>query len=227
MYFRPDMYIPFWKKWLSYAVPLTLESTTSEQNPELAVVLDRGRLQLLSGNAIYSWDDLYHNFTRAFGAIDLEKYPIEHVLLLGLGLGSVPYILEKVYQRNYYYTAVEWDETVSVLAGKYTFSRLKSSVEIVTADAGIFIRVAEDRYDLIVIDLFEDDHTPGYFETRPFLEDCESRLKPGGLLLYNRLYNTPQNKASTDKFFEQAFRHVFPGSYKIDTGGNWILVNTR
>lgn len=36
------MHIPLWKKWVSHFVPLTLETASSDKNPELAVVLDRG-----------------------------------------------------------------------------------------------------------------------------------------------------------------------------------------
>jgi hypothetical protein len=126
------MDIPTWKKWLSHLTPLTIEEAGSIQNPELSVMLDRGRLQLLSGDAIYSWDDLYHNFTKAFEVLQPEKRTIEDVLLLGLGLGSVPYILEKKHQTKYHYTAIEWDETVSELAERYTLSRLESPATVIT-----------------------------------------------------------------------------------------------
>lgn len=221
------MHIPRWKIWLSRLFPLTLERSSSEYNPDLAVVLDRGRLQLLSGNAIYSWDDLYHNFTIAFGTIDLDEEHIEDVLVLGLGLGSVPYILEKVYERQYRYTAIELDEAVSELAGKYTLPRLESSVEIITADAGIFVEITEEQFDLVVVDIFEDDHTPEYFETDEFLEACRECLRPGGLLFYNRLYNNDKTKLATERFFEGAFKTVFPDAWKINTGGNWILATRQ
>lgn len=219
------MRIPVWKKWLSSVMPITLERASSAHNPELSVVLDRGRLQLLSGNAIYSWDDLYHNFTIAFGTLGLEERQISDVLLLGLGLGSVPYILEKIYERPYRYTAVEWDETVAALAAKYTLSRLQSPVEIITADAEMFLRITQENFDMIVVDIFEDDHTPDLFETTAFLESCEARLRPDGLLLYNRLHNNPKNKLSTERFFEYSFKTTFPGAHKVDTGGNWILIS--
>ena len=217
------MKIPRWKKWLSRWFPFTLERASSEHNPDLAVVLDRGRLQLLSGNAIYSWDDLYHNFTIAFGTIDLDQEHIEDVLVLGLGLGSVPFILEKVYERQYHYTAVELDEAVSELAGKYTLPRLESPVQIITADAGVFVEITDEQYDLIVVDIFDDDHTPEYFETDHFLQACRERLRPGGLLLYNRLFNNLKTRVATQRFFEGAFKNVFPDAWKINTGGNWVV----
>jgi spermidine synthase len=216
--------IPRWKKLLSHVVPLTLEETGSEQNPELTVVLDRGRLQLLSGDAIYSWDDLYKNFLLAFDKLEIEKRQIEDVLILGLGLGSVPYILEKVFHRNYRYTAVEWDEIVSELASKYTLSRLSSPMEIVIADAEVFVQITEEQYDMVVTDIFEDDLTPPQFEAEDFLRHCGDLLRPGGLLLFNRLHGGDRSiKIVTERFFERDFKAVFPEAWAIDTGGNWIL----
>jgi spermidine synthase len=216
--------IPRWKKLLSHLVPLTLEETGSEQNPELSVMLDKGRLQLLSGDAIYSWDDLYKNFLLTFDQLEIEKRQIEDVLILGLGLGSVPYMLEKVFHRDYRYTAVEWDETVAELAAKYTLSRLSSPVEIVTADAEVFVQVTEEQYDMLVVDIFEDDLTPPQFETEDFLQNCGKLLRPGGLLLFNRLHGGDRAiKIVTERFFERDFKTVFPEAWAIDTGGNWIL----
>lgn len=218
------MIIPFWKKWLSHLFPLTLERTGSDKNPELTVMLARGRLQLLAGNAIYSWDDLYRNFVIALGEIGLENRDEADVLVLGLGLGSIPYILEKAYYRDYVYTAVEWDETVAELATRYTLSRLESPIDVITGDARVFIDVTEATYDLVIVDIFEDDFTPPPFEEPEFLEACNERLRPGGILLFNRLHGASRDKTLTKRFFEETFKKVFPHATYIDTQGNWVLV---
>ena len=218
------MSIPIWKKWLSHLTPLTLEETASEQNPELTVLLSRGRVQLLSGNAIYSWDDLYQNFLIAFDRLKIEDEAFQDVLVLGLGLGSIPYMLEKVFHRDYYYTAVEWDETISELANKYTLSRLKSAVDVITGDAEIFVDVTEEQYDMVIIDIFEDEITPPQFCTIEFLETCRDLLKPNGMILFNRLHGEDSAVRSvTERFFERTFKKVFPEAAYIDTKGNWIL----
>ena len=188
------------------------------------MLLDRGRFQLLSGDAIYSWDDLYRNFDLAFQALDLKQHHYQDVLLLGLGLGSIPLLLEKKYRLDYCYTAVEWDETVAELAERYTLSRLKSPIETVIADAEVFVDVCEDTYDLLIVDIFEDDLTPPPFETKEFLRACDRLLRPGGILLFNRLYSTVANKTFTTRFFERKFSAVFQNASYIDTKGNWILV---
>jgi len=218
------MHIPFWKKWWSYIQPVTLEVTASVQNPELSVVLSRGRIQLLSGNAIYSWDDLYKNFLIAFDRLKIDERPAKDVLLLGLGLGSIPFMLEKVFHCDYHYTAVEWDETVAYLAAKYTLSRLESPIQIITADAEVFVQVNEDQYDIIIIDIFEDEITPPQFCTQDFLEVCSDMLRPGGLLLFNRLHGEDVSiRQVTERYFERHFKQVFPEAWAIDTQGNWIL----
>lgn len=217
------MEVPLWKRWLSYLTPLTLEVTASPLNPELTVVLDRGRLQLLSGDAIYSWDDLYFNFAKAFEVLEPAQRGYQEVLLLGLGLGSVPYILEKKHHTNYYYTAVEWDEVVADLADRYTFSRLKSPVEMVVADAAIFVEICSERYDMVVVDLFQDSKTPAEFETVAFLDACVGLLRPGGLLLINRLSKSDRDQVLAERYWEGVFKKTLPGAAMVDTDGNWIL----
>jgi predicted membrane-bound spermidine synthase len=217
------MEVPLWKRWLSYLTPLTLEVTSSPLNPELTVLVDRGRLQLLSGDAIYSWDDLYLNFAKAFEVLEPAGRGYQEVLVLGLGLGSVPYLLEKKHQVTYYYTAVEWDEVVADLADRYTFSRLKSPVEMVVADASVFVEVCTERYDMVVVDLFQDSQTPEEFETTEFLEACVGLLRPGGLLLLNRLSKTNKDQVLAERYLEGTFKKVLPEGQMIDTDGNWIL----
>lgn len=215
--------VSIWKKWLSHLTPVLIQESGSERNPELEVLLSQGRYQLISGNAIYSWDDLYHNFRKAFEQLQLNNKNYEEVLLLGLGLASVPYMLEKTFHQKYAYTAVELDEEISQLASKYTLPRLDSSIEIITADAEVFIELCESEYDMVIMDIFEDDKTPPQFESEDFLGYCNDVLKPGGLLLYNRLTNKEEELQATQLFFDEVFSVKLPGAFKIETGGNWIL----
>ena len=218
------MRIPFWKRWFSYLQPMILEQTGTDLNPELTVRLDKGRLQLLSGNAIYSWDDLYRNFTIALTDPELAKKKIDDVLVLGLGLGSVPYILEHVCGRDCRFVAVEYDEAVVDLAYKYTVSRLRNPMEVIITDAELFVEICEEQFDLVIVDVFEDHKTPPQFQTTTFLRDCEYLMRPGALLLYNRLYSTQEDKDSSKDFFYGPFREVFPNSRYLDTDGYWILI---
>lgn len=221
------MNIPFWKKWLSYLFEIHIESAPSEHNPHLYVSLVKGRYQLCTEHAVYSYGDLYDNFVRAFMRLDLEKLPGKEVLILGFGLGSIPVILEKKFGKDFHYTAVELDEEVLYLANKYTLPELDSPVQIIQADAFAFSHLCEEKYDLICMDVFLDDVIPADFETSAFLENLKSMLNPNGVLLYNRLALTDRDKKATNFFFETEFLRVFPAGYALDTIGNRILVNEK
>ena len=58
--------LPRWKRWLSYFWTIPIESVQSEVNPDLHVSLIKGRFQLYTQHAIYSFDDLYDNFGHTF-----------------------------------------------------------------------------------------------------------------------------------------------------------------
>lgn len=218
--------LPLWKRFSSYFSDVLLETLESEANPELYVLLRRGRIQLASANAIYSFEDLYHNFKLAFQRIDWSTFPCKRVLVLGLGLGSIPQLLEKTLGKSFSYTAIEIDETVIFLAQKYILNRLESPMEIICADASVYCSLSTEQFDLITMDVFEDDQIPENLEDLPFLENLKKRLAPEGLLLYNRLARTKSDKAQTLAFYENTFKKVFPNAMYLPVKGNWILCNT-
>lgn len=214
-----------YQRLLSYLTDVHFETLESDYNEWLSVVLSRNRFQLLTPNAIYSYGDLYSNFSKAFKALPLAAHAPQEVLLLGFGLGSIPYMIEKRWHLMPRYTAVEIDDTVIYLAHKYVTQYLQSAISLTQADAYAFVVQDEGQYDLICMDVFVDDEVPPIFESEDFLETLKARLAPEGILLYNRLYLTSADKAATERFFERDFKAVFPEGDYLDVGGNWILAN--
>ncbi|MEL6923603.1 MAG: methyltransferase domain-containing protein [Bacteroidota bacterium] len=221
------MQIPRWKKYLSYLFELPLETAASEHNPYLEVTLKKGRFQLSTANAVYSFGDLYDNFSSAFAKLNLEQLPIEKVLVLGFGLGSIPIVMEKMYGRSYHFTAVEIDETVLALANKYALPDIQSPIEMICADAHAFVMQCSEQFDLITVDVFVDDKVPAAFEATAFLQQLQQLLRPSGVLLYNRLAYTQQDTAEAKAFYESSFHPNFPKGTYIPVRGNWILLNDR
>ena len=213
------------QKLLSFITDVPLEQAVSEYNDLLQVVLNRGRMQLLTKNAIYSYGDLYSNYYRAFQRLTLNELDIENVLILGFGLGSIPYMLEKKFKKNYHYTGVEIDETVIYLANKYVTQYLESSIEMFCCDAYGFTIQSTETYDIVCVDVFIDDKIPSKFESEDFLFYLKKILRGKGVLLYNCLYLTEEDKKRTNHFFENIFLKMFPKGGYIDVKGNWIITN--
>jgi spermidine synthase len=206
---------------------VVLESTSSTYNRELHVLLSNGRYQLCTGNAVYSYEDKYVNFKTCFEWIDWSKHKIEEVLILGLGLASVPQMLEKSFKQNFNYHAVEIDEKIVDMANRYVLEHLSSPMQVFCTDALNFVKWSQTKYDMIVMDVFDNDTVPAAFETREFLEDCHSLLSDDGFLLFNRLNISEWDPEETAEYLSQVFLKVFPegGSYEIE--GNFILVSRK
>lgn len=215
----------WWHVLGSYISEITIEERSSAYNKLLQVILKNGRYQLCTENAIYSYDDLYTNFAKAFAAIDVANRGVEDVLLLGLGLGSIPFILEKKFQLDCQLTAVEIDEEVVDLAHKYVLRDLKMSINSICTDASHFLQMDSQQYDLICMDVFEDDQIPEVFLGREFLEQIEARLRPNGIFLFNHLALTKKDKAIATDYYTKVFLPFFPKATYIDASSNYVFLN--
>ena len=216
---------PLWKRLLSYIKDVHLESATSIYNDQLNVLLVKGQYQLVTPEAIYSYGNRYDNFFTAFKQLDLEQEQIDTVLLLGLGLGSIPLMLEKYFYRKYRYTAVEIDEDIINLAGKYVTNHLDSEITTICTDAINYVQIDQKKYDLVAMDVFVSDYIPEEFETEEFLINLKERIAPNGLLLFNRLYFFKKDKIRTEEYFNTTFKKIFPQGRRLNINGNWILLN--
>ncbi len=219
--------IPRWKHWLSYINELPIDKSIGDNGQALEVVLKKGRLMLTSDHAIYSYDDYYVNFLEAFMMVKKPWDQITSVLVLGMGLGSIPYMLEHKFYCYPRFTLIEKDESVIDLASRYSLSRLESDCEIISADAYSFIAGNNDRFDMICMDVFVDDKIPEHMLGEDYCEMLKSRLSDNGLLLYNCLYQYDEDKKIVDAFENDIFSRVFDNYGFIDVEGNRIFFSDK
>ncbi len=218
---------PWWKILLSYFWEWPIETISSDEHEMLQVLLIQGQYQLVSPNAIYSYGDLYTNFLRAFKKLKMESWSGKNILVLGLGLGSIPLMLEKKFGRKFQYTIIEFDEAVIHLAQKYTLKHLQSPIEVIHADALAFIDQTSQKFDMICMDIFFDDTIPSQFESVEFLKNISELISANSYLLYNRLALNQADRNKSQAFFDGAFKQVFPEGQKMDVGRNWMLLNRQ
>ena len=218
------MNITIWKKILSYFFDISIEKKQSNFSGELEILLSRGRLALCTKNAMYSFDDLYLNFRTAFSVLNINKFKTDKVLLLGAGLLSVPYLLEKKHQKSFVCKAVDIDPMVLEAAEKYGLPKLTSQIELHCADAADFVLSDKEKYDLIVVDIFIDDAVPTLFETEDFLKALKNLLADKGLVMYNRMAQNEIALKNTESFYNQRFKQFFLNSEMLRLKGNCMLL---
>ncbi len=216
-----------WTIFLSHIVKIPIDRAEGKNDEYLYVDLVKGRFQLSTDRAVYSFDDKYINFVAAFKTLQTQKFHQKNILVLGGGLGSVVYILEKYHHIKAHFTLVEYDLNVIRLFNKYTKPRLKSDIKIVEADAEYFINNNDMTYDMIIVDLFIDLEIPKKFRNLEFLELCKNNLAKNGVLLMNWMTASPWQKARYNKFKTSTFDPVFPQNSFVKTRYNYVLVGTK
>lgn len=101
-------------------------------------------------------------------------------LVLGLGGGVTSNLFSS---KGYKVTGVELDERIIDIAKKYF--ALDPKVTTVCKDARQFINVCEDKFDLILMDLFKAEEQPTHVITVESLAKVKQMLSRGGQLIIN------------------------------------------
>jgi len=211
------------QKLLSYLTELTLYEGGTDTNPDIEVLLSSGRLKLNTPRATYSHEDKYYCYLNAFNKLGIHEYSLDKVLILGYGLGSVPVILERVFEKDARYTAVELDPDILALAQQYEPKEILGKVDYYAVDAFDYVQYCNEQYDLIAVDLFLDNVIPDRFRSEDFLEELKSCVAKDGLILFNWLSYTEGLRQETEKYFASTFKAVYLDARMIETGGNRML----
>ena len=209
---------------LSYVIDISINKMKSSYSGDLEILLSRGRLALCTSNAMYSFDDLYLNFRKTFSSVKISEFKTDRVLLLGTGLLSVPYLLEKIHKKHFSCKAVDIDPIITEAAALYALPKLKSKIELICADAAEFVLVESEKFDLIVVDIFIDDTVPAIFEKEEFLNSLLNLLSKNGLLMYNRMAQNDKAFEKTESFYNQVFKGIFSKSELLRLGANCMLL---
>lgn len=111
----------------------------------------------------------------------------ERILIIGLGGGSITSALQAMLPETKIDT-VEIDAVVYRLAQDFFAFEPGPNTRVFIQDGRVFVRRALNRgekYDLILLDAFEDDYIPEHMLTREFLEEVRSIMAPGGVVVAN------------------------------------------
>lgn len=121
-----------------------------------------------------------------FTAFLLQPDP-RRILVIGLGGGSLPRLMQKLFP-DASIDSVEIDPAVVEVAKDYFDFRPGARDRVIERDGRVFVRralLAGERYDVILLDAFTGDYIPEHMLTREYLLECQELLADGGVLVAN------------------------------------------
>lgn len=179
---------------MSYFIPFSITKENTTLNGNLEIWLTKGKIILNTKNANYAFGRLHRLFQIVFKKLKIKDMNPKEVLILGFGVGSIASIIRRELKLNSHITGVEHDETLLALGDKY-FKTLDLKVDLHMMDAIDFVKSSKKQFDLIAIDLFEDNEVPNKFLTIEFLDLCCNLLSPNGILVFNTIEDNKKQKS--------------------------------
>ncbi len=169
---------------LSWLWPIS-ETTVAGRFGKLEVRWENGRKVLNSAAGNQSFGALHRVWQATMAHLNLVENPPRSVLLLGLGGGSVPAILWEEMGLVARITAVELDPAmVSIARSHFGLDRF-TDLNVVLGDATIQVHALPDRYDLVLVDLFDDLDLARGVDSRSFMHGLRDRCAEGGTVCVN------------------------------------------
>jgi spermidine synthase len=183
------------KRLLSYILPVKIYQKKSEFSKNLEVTWNNGYLVLDSENTNYSFGSLQRVLKKGLKYIGYDRInTFENILILGVAGGSIIETLKNEVKFEGKITGVEIDRTVVEIANNYFGLNQYKNVEIVIDDAFEFVLKTKERYDLIVIDIFQDTIMPNFLFEDYFINRVNFLLNVNGFILFNTMVLNYQDR---------------------------------
>lgn len=183
------------KQILSYIFPINIYKKLSKINKSIEITWNNGELVLDSCNTNYSYGSLQKILKKGLKTIGFEKIEsMDHILVLGVAGGSIIKTINNETQFKGKITGVELDSEIIEIANKYFQLDKIQNLEIIISDANDFVKNSKDKYDLIIIDIFQDTTMPEFLFETQFNQSISQLLNKNGVILFNTmLLNKNQN----------------------------------
>lgn len=176
------------KKIFSYIIPLNIYRKKSTISKSLEVTWANGKLVLDSQNTNYSYGSLQRILKKGLYTIGYDNIlSMQQILVLGVAGGSVIKTLIDEIKFKGQITGVDIDKEIIDLANEYFNLNAYQNLSIHIMDAFEFVLKTKIKYDLIIIDVFQDTKMPNFLFEKSFIQNIENILNKNSLVLFNTM----------------------------------------
>lgn len=218
------------KKLFSYLLPINIFKQKSTFSETLEVTWTDGKLVLDSKNTNYSYGSLQRILRKGLKIIGFKRIEtMNSILVLGVAGGSVIRTLVDEINFKGKITGVDIDKAVIEIANVYFKLNKIPNLEIIIDDAAEFVQKTKNKYDLIIIDIFQDTKMPDFLFETLFINRISFLLNPKGFVLFNTmLLNVKQKQLHLDyvKNFD-ANQYKVSKFDKLEETNELILIESK
>lgn len=134
------------------------------------------------------------------------------VLILGMGTGTY------ATQCNRYFDGmniegVEIDEKITDLSRQYF--ELPEEIKVTTYDGRAFLNAVDDRYDIIMVDAYQDITIPFQMSSKEFFTLVREHLKDNGVMVVN-MNMRGTKEGNINQYLSDTISAVFSEVYTVD-----------
>ncbi len=140
-----------------------------------------------------------------------EKDKLE-VLILGNGTGTFATQCQR-YFDNTAIDAVEIDEKITKLAQQYF--ELPENVNVTTYDGRAYLNAVDRKYDVIMVDAYQDITIPFQMSTTEFFAMVREHLTEDGVMIVN-MNMRGESEGNINEYLADTISAVFPHVYTVD-----------
>ncbi|MDD5828401.1 MAG: fused MFS/spermidine synthase [Lachnospira sp.] len=160
---------------------------------------------------------LYYDYAMAAPFMVPDKNVSDmDVLILGMGTGTYATQCRR-YLGNMNIEGVEIDNKITALSRKY-FS-LSEDIPVTTYDGRAFLNATDNKYDVIMVDAYQDITIPFQMSSVEFFRLVKEHLKDNGVMVVNM--NMRGNKeGNINQYLSDTIGNVFGTEYVVDVSGS-------
>ncbi len=159
---------------------------------------------------------MYYDY--AMAAPLMAECSDEQTDILVLGMGTGTYAKQCIaYFGNVCAEGVEIDEKITDLAHEYF--DLPENISVTTYDGRAFLNVCEKKYDVIMVDAYQDITIPFQMSSKEFFTLVHDHLKDGGVMVVNMNMRSDRPDG-INSWLADTISDVFGNVFTVDVSGS-------
>lgn len=215
------------KKYLSYFIPINVVRKKSALSKTLEITWTNGQLVLDSENTNYSFGSLQRILRRGLRQIGFSTVKsMSEILVLGVAGGSVIRTINEEIGFKGKITGIDIDPDIIQIANEHFKLNVIPNLSIIVDDAFEFVLKTKLKYDLIIIDIFQDLVMPNFLFEVFFTNRLSEILNINGYLLFNTMTLNESHKVRNNQYIANfdSMKYSIEKISKIENHNELLLI---